>query len=108
MDLAQAVHSICLSLPVTEQFNLTSQMRRAMVSVPLNIAEGSRRHHPAEFIQFIGIALGSLGELETCLELCVRFGYIGSVTELTNECEELGKMLNGLRKALEGKAKKGT
>jgi four helix bundle protein len=105
MDLVVTVYGVCRQLPKGEQFNLITQMQRAAVSVPANISEGSRRHHPAEFAQFIGIALGSLGELETFLELCVRLGYVQSADEPIAACQEIGRMLNGLRQAVQQKLK---
>ncbi len=76
-------------------------MRRASVSVPANIAERSRRHHPAEFLQSIGIALGSLAELETYCELSKRLGFKMEADAMIAESEEIGRMLNGLRQRIE-------
>jgi len=84
------------SFPRDELYGITSQMRRAAVSIPANIAEGSRRGHVAEFVQFLRIALGSLGELETYLEISRDLGYVADISHETKECAEIGMMLNGL------------
>jgi four helix bundle protein len=103
MDLTVETYQSSEHFPKSEMFGLQSQMRRAAVSVPANIAEGSNLHHKGEFIQAIGIALGSLGELETYYELSKRLGYIDDVSGAIQEAEELGRMLNGLRRSIETK-----
>jgi four helix bundle protein len=88
--------------PADERFGLVSQMRRAAVSIPSNIAEGQARRTTGEFIQFLSQAEGSLAELDTQLILTVELGYsnttqVASATELVSE---LKRMLNALRRAL--------
>ena len=75
MDLAASVHQCSRRFPREEMFGLTSQIRRAAVSVPSNIAEGQGRETPAEFKQFLRISRGSTQEVETQLLLARRFGY---------------------------------
>jgi four helix bundle protein len=74
MSLVEAVYRDTENFPRDETFGLRAQVRRAAVSVPSNIAEGSGRNSPGELRQFVGIASGSLAELETQLELSVRLG----------------------------------
>jgi four helix bundle protein len=106
MDLAVAVHRATQILPRTETFGLVAQLRRAAVSVPSNVAEGTARRTTKEFVAFLHVARGSLAELETQLLLAQRFGYIeeGALVEATLDVEEVGKLLNavlaGLRRRL--------
>jgi len=76
MDLAAAVYEMTSSFPQSELYGLVSQMRRAAVSIPSNIAEGQGRKNAKEFCQFLHIAKGSLAELDTQLELSRRFGFL--------------------------------
>ena len=83
-------------------YGITSQIRRAGVSIPANIAEGQARNTKGEFVQFLGIAGGSLAELETLLIISEQLGYLPSAdaVELLNSCEEVGKLLAGLKRSL--------
>jgi len=76
MDIVTKVYKVTSRFPDSEKFGLTSQLRRAAVSIPSNIAEGAGRNNPKEFNQFLGIALGSSCEIETQLEIAQRLGYI--------------------------------
>ena len=102
MLLVRECYSLTSQLPVVEEFGLKSQMRRAAISIPSNIAEGHTRHHTKEFLQFLATALGSLAELETQLELLKMLCFISEEAgePLAAICQEAGKMLNGLRAAL--------
>jgi len=102
MQLAEDVYRLTEHLPKHELFSLTSQMRRAAVSVPSNIAEGHGRNSSKEFNHFLGIALGSLSELETQLHLAQRLTYLEEqkVTLLLKATDETAKMLQGLKKSL--------
>lgn len=76
MDLALEVYRITQNLPKEEMYGLTSQLRRAAVSVPSNIAEGAAGRTRQQFANFLSNAIGSLNEMDTQLELCLRFGYL--------------------------------
>lgn len=98
MRLCTDMYKVTAKLPDTEKFGLISQMRRAAVSVPANIAEGYQRQHDNELRQFLHISLGSLAELETYLHLCGDMDLLSqpSVTSLLAQSDEVGKMLRGL------------
>lgn len=100
--LAKLVYRLTQRFPAEERFGLTSQMRRAAVSVPSNIAEGQARRGTGEFLQFLSHAEGSLAELETQLLLSVELGLCGraEVDPSLNEIDELQKMLVALRRKL--------
>lgn len=102
MELAEAVFDTTKSFPKDELYGLVSQLRRAAVSVPSNIAEGSSRRSRGEFIRFINIASGSLSEVETQLMLAKRFVYITEVQcdVLLSSAEEISKMLYSLQRSL--------
>ena len=98
VDLAHLIYKTTDRFPVKEQFGLTSQVRRAAVSIPSNIAEGAARHTKKEFVQFLYIAKGSLSELDTQLELARRLNYLGQIEweTLDAQLERVDKMLSGL------------
>lgn len=103
MQLAQKIYQNTADFPKHEIFGLTSQMRRAAVSVPSNIAEGHGRLTDGNMRLFLGQARGSLYELETQIELARRLNYLQTESEkdLLESCREVGKMLNGLLAVLE-------
>jgi len=103
LDLSILIYSHTVDFPKEEQFGLTSQLRRASTSVPLNIAEGWGRGSNKSFAYFLKIARGSLFEVETILEICSRLNYIKNETilELRNEIEQIGKMINSFIKRLD-------
>ena len=76
MELVESVYRVTQSFPKQEIYGLTSQLRRAAVSIPANIAEGQSREHIKEYLNFLSIAQGSVAELETELEIAGRLGYI--------------------------------
>lgn len=102
MDLAQAVYEIAEKIPVKETYGIISQMTRAAVSVPSNIAEGSGRSEK-DFAHFLAIALGSLYELNTQIILSERIGYIDSErsVRLQEQADKLQMMISGFKRRLE-------
>lgn len=97
MDLVEKVYSFSEEFPNKEVFGLTSQMRRAAVSIPSNIAEGAARKSNKEFIHFLSIGLGSLSELETHYLLSVRLNFVRSSKELDLLIIRVRKLLLGTR-----------
>ena len=104
--LAKLVYTITAKFPAEEKFGLVSQMRRAAVSIPSNIAEGQARHTTGEFIQFISHAEGSVAELETQLILSIelRFAAPENAKATFALLDEVRRILNGLRRKLGGLA----
>ena len=102
MALARDVYQLTRSFTSEEKFGLVSQMRRAAVSIPSNIAEGQARKSTGEFVQFISTAEGSLAELDTQVQLSVDLGFSDPthVARVSDAVTELKRMLNGLRRSL--------
>ena len=102
MELTVEIYSIVKLLPREENYALSDQMRRAVVSIPSNIAEGQGRDTMKEFNRFLSVARGSLRELSTQLEICVRVNYLDEpqTVKATSLIEEIDKMLNALSKSL--------
>jgi four helix bundle protein len=98
MDLVVTVYKVCLKLPDSEKWGLISQMQRAAVSVPSNIAEGFGRQATGEYRHHLSIARGSLLELETQLILVPRLGFeiIEEIDVILNEINQLSSMLASL------------
>lgn len=96
MLLAEDIYALTKEFPSEERFGLSSQINRAVVSIPSNIAEGAGRKGDKEFIQFLYIALGSLSELETQLILSDRLQFVNSIEIYLNQIEKIKKMLFGL------------
>ena len=102
MDLVELVYHLVRRLPKEEQFELASQMRRAVVSIPSNIAEGQGRKTAREFLRFLSIARGSRAELETQLLLAQRLGYLTKeqIEPAVLLCNEVGRMLHSLMQSI--------
>jgi four helix bundle protein len=102
LDLAEKVYEVTRPFPKEEIYGITSQMRRAAVSIASNIAEGHARHTRRGFFQFLGIARGSLSELQTQAILATRLQMLNSAEELqlNGRIAEVGRMLNALRKSI--------
>ncbi|HYX14340.1 MAG TPA: four helix bundle protein [Nostoc sp.] len=107
MNLAEACYQLTIAFPKEEFYGMTSQIRRAAVSIPANIAEGYGREYHPEYIKLLRIAQGSLKELETHLLLSAR-AKIGLtetqlVTPILRQCESVGRLLRALIRSLENK-----
>lgn len=105
IDLIVQVYNITKSFPKEEIYGLTSQMRRAAISIPSNIAEGFSRKHRQEYSQFIRIAFGSGAELETQLIIVKRLGFVSDkvLEDINSLLQEVMKMLNKLSASLVAK-----
>lgn len=103
MELAVECYHATRSFPKEELFGMTSQIRRAAVSIPANIAEGQGRHSTKEFLNFLSTARGSLNELETHLEMSCRVQLLSTQTldHLLALTDRISRMLSGLRQSLE-------
>lgn len=102
IELVKEVYSLVKFLPSEEKYDLSSQMRRAVVSIPSNIAEGNSRNTKKEYMSFLGIARGSNSEIWTQLIICNELKYL---TEEQTEkaiilCQEISKMINAMIKKL--------
>jgi four helix bundle protein len=102
VDLAQQIYRVTERFPSNEQFGLTSQIPRAAVSIPSNIAEGAARQTKKEFLNFLHIAKGSLSELDTQLEIARRLEYLDQARweTLDERLERIDCMLSGLVRSL--------
>ncbi len=105
VDFSVEIYSLTKTFPAEEKFGLTSQMRRASVSIASNIAEGAARQGPKEFAHFLSIAAGSVSELDTQLVICQKLGLVGKVdwSALRLTANALSKMLQGLIRSVKRK-----
>lgn len=105
-EFVKDIYSITEKFPHEEKFGLVSQMRRAAVSIPVNIAEGAARKGRKEFIQFLHIAMGSMTELDTLILLSSELGFIpnSDSNDLIEKLDTIGKIIYGLIKNLETKS----
>jgi four helix bundle protein len=103
MEQTIGVYRLTKQFPRTEQFGLTAQMRRCAVSIPANIAEGHNRRSRRAYLNHVGIALGSLAELDTLVELSARlkFGEPSQTDDLQLTLARIGQMLHGLARSLD-------
>lgn len=96
IKLAGRVYAATKQLPSDERYGLSSQLRKAAVSIPSNIAEGAARKNRAEFLQFLHVTRGSLSELETQMLIAVQQQFVDSNTAALEDIAEVGRLLNGL------------
>jgi len=102
IDLVKNVYALTRQFPRDERFGLTSQMRRAAVSIPSNIAEGQARHTTKEYVLFVSNAEGSVAELQTQLRIAIELNYCSSedTNVVIGQAAEVRRMLNALRREL--------
>lgn len=107
MELAAEIYKVTKNFPKEELYGLTSQLRRAAVSVPSNLAEGAARTGPREFLQFINIAQGSLSEIDTQIELSNMLNFIDNKTfnDIQKRLIRISKQLYGLKRSIKNKIK---
>lgn len=98
MELTVKIYRATRKFPHEEMYGLSSQLRRAAVSVPSNIAEGKGRSSDKELVQFLSHARGSIYELQTQLEIAESLGYLSSADQqaLSDQADDVGRMLNGM------------
>ena len=102
MDMVITIYRTTKEFPKSETYGLSSQMQRAAVSIPSNIAEGHALKQTQAYIRHLAIASGSLAELDTQLEIADRLGYLRSEGKaIVDQAGEVGRMLAGLRRSLE-------
>ena len=102
MDLVESCYTITSSFPRSDLYGLASQLRRAVVSIPSNIAEGHGRRSTRAYLNHVSIAIGSQAELATCIELAARLGFLTTVDrdQLVARSDSVGRLLYGLYRAL--------
>jgi four helix bundle protein len=102
MDLVIAIYRITATFPKEERYSLVDQLRRAAVSVPSNIAEGHGRSRTGDYLRHLSVAVGSLNEVETQVQIAQRLEYIAddAQTQLLDSCNAIARMLGGLIRSL--------
>jgi four helix bundle protein len=105
MNLAEDCYKATDAFPKSELYGLTSQLRRAAVSIPANIAEGHGRRSTKAYLNHVSIAIGSQAEFATCVELSARLGFLSQSDRLriAGTCDTVGRLLYGLHRALKQK-----
>jgi four helix bundle protein len=108
VSLSTHIYKITESFPKTEMYGLTAQMRRAVISVPSNIAEGAARFSTKEFAQFLNVAGGSLSELDTQVEIAFTLGFLSDVQkqEIDSRTDSLAVKLAGLINSVRKRTKR--
>jgi four helix bundle protein len=101
IELAIELYRFANTLPIEEKFGMNSQIKRAATSVPMNIAEGAGRRTPGAFIQFLNYSMGSLSEIDTQMEICLRLGYIDDIKPIGGQIILIRRMITNLIRALE-------
>jgi four helix bundle protein len=101
MALVRAVYEVTRGFPGVEIYGLAAQLRRAAVSIPSNLAEGAGRNGRREFLRFVGVARGSLSELETQLLIAADLGYLPREHHVFDRTERVSRLTTGLHRKLE-------
>ncbi len=104
--LVEHCYRATTQFPKSELYGISLQLRRAAISIAANVAEGHSRRTTRAFLNHVNIALGSQGEVETLLEIADRLGYLASndKSRLTDDVDHVGRLLHGLRRALESRS----
>lgn len=103
MDFVILIYKITNHFPKEEQYGLTSQIRRAAISIPSNISEGAARKYTKEFIQFLYYSLGSAAEIETQIEISKRLNFVDDTEDIEKSIKSIINMLTGLIRSLKNK-----
>ena len=98
IELVRVIYDAMLEFPTNEQYGLSAQLRRAVVSIPSNIAEGCGRESNKELYHFLNVASGSLAEVETQVYIAYTLGYIANLSVIDEKMESVQKLLAGFRK----------
>jgi len=108
MDFVEQIYKTTRNFPREELYGLTSQLRRAAVSIPSNVAEGYCRRKTKPYANHVGIALGSHAELETCIEIASRLGFVADEirSKLETHLASIGRLLFALHESLEEKIRR--
>lgn len=106
INLARKIYEVTSNFPTNERFGIVSQMTRAAVSIPSNIAEGAGRNSNKDFANFLGIAIGSIFELHTQIAICEQIGYINEETakQLEQQIYTLQQQITTYKQRIEGSA----
>ena len=108
VELVSDIYKLSASFPHTEQYGLTSQLRRAAISVPSNIAEGAARTSKKEFLHFLSVARGSLSEIDAQLTIATRLGLISDDTQIQESLDRVFGLIGGLIRSLERRGATGS
>lgn len=100
-ELIKEVYKVADNLPKSEEYNLKSQIKRAVVSVALNIAEGKTRKSSKDFAHFLNISVASLAETEACLTICEALNFVECDEDLHEKCKILSYRINALKSKIE-------
>jgi len=103
MELVEVVYRLSADFPDSERFSLTTQLRRAAISVPSNIAEGAARRSTLEYLRFLSMARGSLSEMDTQLQIAERLTYVSDTQHATELVNRVFAKLNALIRSLQPK-----
>jgi four helix bundle protein len=106
IDLIKDIYKIAEQIPKSEEYNLKQQLKRAIISVALNIAEGKSRKTSKDFASFLTISIASLAEVEAIIYICEELGYLQDLSNIYDNIESLGKQINAFRSKLKNKINK--